>query len=122
MHRTLATLAALLLFPLVAAAQPADVPLTQISGTYSVKAAMPSDTDVISLCVVRVDVTPVIEYGCTPGGPMEVVTMEITVVATPNDDAEIRAYAVDSEGLVSDYSPNAGRIDFTKPGPPVLIL
>jgi hypothetical protein len=111
-----------LLFPLVVAAQPReDIPLKQVSGTYTVKAMMPVDLDVIQLCAVRVDLESVIEYGCVDASPSVVVPMEITVVATPGIDAVIRVYAVDSEGLSSDYSLNAGLIDFTRPGTPTLV-
>jgi hypothetical protein len=99
-----------------------DVPLDQVSGTYTVKAQMPEDADVIQLCVVRVDLVEVIEYGCVDAGPSEVASMEITVEVTPDVNAEIKAYAKDAGGLVSNYSPNSGWIDFTKPGTPVIML
>jgi len=121
MHRIIVILIALL-FPLAVSAQPReDITLSQVSGTYTVKAMMPDDLDVIQLCTVRVDLEPVIEYGCVDAGPSVIVSMQITVAATPGIDAVIRVYAVDVEGLMSDYSPNAGRIDFTKPGTPTLV-
>ena len=114
------------LFPFVVAAQTIapypDVPLSQVSGTYTVKAQMASDDDTAQLCVVRVDLVEIIEYGCVVAEAGEIAQMEITVVVTPDVNAEIKAYAVDSGGLSSDYSPNSGWIDFTKPGPPTLVL
>jgi hypothetical protein len=99
-----------------------DVQLSQVSGTYTVKFQMPVDDDVVQLCVVRVDLPEIIEYGCTGAEALEIVVMEITVEVTPDVDAEIKGYAVDEEGLHSDYSPNSGWIDFTKPGVPTLVL
>jgi hypothetical protein len=98
-----------------------DIPLDQVSGTYTVKAQMPDDADVTQLCVVRVDLVDVIEYGCVDAGPSVIASMEITVEVTPDVNAEIKAYAKDAGGLVSNYSPNSGWIDFTKPSSPVII-
>ena len=99
-----------------------DVTLKQVSGTYTVKFQMPIDDDVVQLCVVRVDLVEIIEYGCTGAEALEIVQMEITVVVTPDVNAEIKGYAVDEGGLSSNYSPNSGWIDFTKPSPPTLVL
>jgi hypothetical protein len=95
-----------------------DIPLTPVSGTYAVTCAAPSDSDMAELCLVRSDASPVVELVCAPSGPSEEVRMEFELASTPNADAEIRCYARDTTGLVSDYSPNAGLVDFTPPGAP----
>ncbi len=118
MHRLIAILMALVAS--VASAQE-DISLKPVSGTYTIRAQMASDLDTVELCVVRVDLDPLIEYGCAPAGPDEIVKMEISVDVTTNQDAEIRVFAVDTSGLVSDLSPNAGRIDFTRPAAPSLV-
>ena len=110
-----------LLFSSVALAQVTDIPLVMVSGVYTVKAQMAGDSDTSELCVVRVDLPQVIEFGCVPAAANEIVSMDIVVTVTENDDAEIRVYAVDTGGLVSEYSPNAGIIDFTRPTAPMLI-
>lgn len=110
-----------LLFPAVALAQPADVPLTLTGGVYPVKVQGPDDADMAKICCVRADAIPVVELGCVPAGPSAIIGMDVTVAATQDDDAEIRCYAVDTMGLVSDYSPNAGIVDFTRPGGVVLL-
>ena len=98
-----------------------DVLYAPVSGVYTVKAQMGADADTAQFCVARVDVAPVIEYGCVPALAGEIVEMPVTVEVTLNDDAELRGYAVDESGLTSDYSPNAGRVDFTRPGAPLLV-
>jgi len=114
------TLFAIMLFPLVAAAQD-DVSLFAVSGTYTVKAQMGADTDTAEFCVVRVDLEPVIEYGCVPAAADAIVTMDFVVTVTTDIDAQIRGYAKDASGLTSAYSPNAGWIDFTRPSAPLLV-
>lgn len=112
-----------LFFSLPAAAQEPDVSLSKVAGVYNggcLRAAI--DTDVIEGCFVRVDLDPVIELGCTgavssrPSDVLEgtVYRMDFTVQQTTFDDAEIRCYLNDGE-LVSEYSVNAGLIDFTPP-------
>jgi hypothetical protein len=110
-----------LFLPAVALAQMADIPLGQSGGIYPVKVQAPSDSDMSEICCVRVDTTPVLELGCVASGPSAIVTVEIVLAATPNDDAEIRCYAVDTTLLESDLSPNAGIVDFTPPGTPLLV-
>jgi hypothetical protein len=95
-----------------------DIPLTPVSGTYAVTCAAPDDADMAELCLVRADSNPVIELTCAAAGPSAEIRMEFELESTPNDDAEIRCYAKDTTGLVSDYSPNAGIVDFTPPGVP----
>jgi hypothetical protein len=95
-----------------------DIPLTPVSGTYGVTCAGPDDADMAELCLVRSDSNPVIELVCAAAGPSAEIRMEFELESTPNDDAEIRCYAKDTTGLVSDYSPNAGIVDFTPPGVP----
>jgi hypothetical protein len=95
-----------------------DIPLTPVSGTYAVTCAGPDDADMAELCLVRADSNPVVELVCADAGPSAEVRMEFELESTPNDDAEIRCYARDTTGLVSDYSPNAGTVDFTPPGEP----
>jgi hypothetical protein len=111
-----------LLFPAVAFAQQThpDIPLTPTSGVYSMKVQAPVDLDMEQICCVRADASPAEELGCVPAGPSEVVTFDVTVAATPDDDAALRCYAVDTSGLVSDYSDNAYLLDFTRPGKPVV--
>jgi hypothetical protein len=106
--------------PFVVSAQQShpDIPLTPTSGVYGVTCAGPDDTDMFELCLVRSDSVPVIELACEPAGPSAEVRIEFELVSTPNDDAEIRCYARDTTGLVSDYSENAGIVDFTPPGIP----
>jgi len=102
---------------------PPDMPIIATAGVFpQVKCHTPVDTDLASVCWVRTDVTPIVELGCTPSlGPDMDVPMDLTVVATPGDDAELRCYVIDTSGLVSDYSPNAATVDFTKPGTPYVV-
>lgn len=104
-----------------AEAQPADVSWFPVSGTYTAKAQMGPDTDTAEFCVVRVDLEPVIEYGCVPAGPGEIVEMDFVVVVTSDIDAQVRGYAKDTSGRRSINSPNAAWIDFTNPSAPVLV-
>jgi hypothetical protein len=106
--------------PFVVSAQQShpDIPLTPVSGTYAITCAAPPDADMAELCLVRADAVPVIELVCAAAGPSAEVRMEFELESTPNDDAEIRCYAKDTTGLVSDYSENAGLVDFTPPGQP----
>ena len=118
MHRIIAIL--IVLTASVAVAQ-SDFALQPVAGTYTVKAQMGADADTAQFCVVRVDLEPVIEYGCVPAGPSAIVSMDIEVVVTADIDAVIRGYATDGNGLTSVYSANAGRIDFTRPAAPTLV-
>lgn len=107
--------------PFVATAQPADVTWLPVSGTYTAHAQMGPDADTAEFCLARVDLDPVIEYGCVPAGMNEIVEMEFVVVVTTDIDAQVRGYTKDTSGLVSLYSPNIARIDFTRPSAPVLV-
>jgi hypothetical protein len=118
---TLMALSMLVVFDASAQAPPDDVPLAPLGGVYPVKAQAADDSDMAEICCVRADAAPVDELGCVPAGASEIVTIEVTVVATEDNDAEIRCYAVDTTGLVSDYSPNAGIVDFTRPGIVVIL-
>jgi len=100
-----------------------NVPIIATAGVFpAVTCHTPTDTDLASVCWVRTDVTPMIELGCTPSlGPDTDVPMDLTIVATPGDDAEVRCYVIDTSGQVSDYSDNAATADFTKPGRPYVV-
>lgn len=95
-----------------------DVPLLLVDGKGPMKCVAPSDSDMAQVCFVRTDVTPLIELGCVPAGPDEPVLLELTVPVTAGDDGEVRCYAVDTSGLVGDFSLNAGLADFSPPGRP----
>lgn len=117
----LAAILAVLLLASAAAAQepcPADVQIFRDGSVYTVRVQAPSDADMAQICLDRVDSNPVTPLGCVPAGADETVVMTATVAKTTWDDAELRAYAVDTSDLVSDYSCNAGIIDFTPPGRP----
>jgi hypothetical protein len=110
-----------------------DVPLLSTGGIYPVRCMSPDDADMKEICFVRTDLPDVVELGCAPAGftrpdceveepvdglPSCIASLDLSIEATPDDDAEIRCYAVDISGLVSDYSENAGTVDFTRPGRP----
>lgn len=95
--------------------------LVLVSGTYTVRARMGPDADTTQFCAVRVDRPVVVELGCIPAGADEIVSMQITVNVTPDEDAEIRGYAIDASGLVSAYSGNYRWIDFTAPQAPTIL-
>ena len=65
-----------------------------------------------------------LELGCAEQllAPLKPVTWEIAVERTPMQDAEIRCYAIDFGGNVSEYSANAGIADFTPPGRPWVVV
>lgn len=117
------------LFAFTAAAQQPDVSLNRTAGVYNAGClADPTDTDIVSGCFVRIDVLPVIELGCTSQVSTRaddvlagtVYRMDFTVEQTISDDAEIRCYVNDLD-FASNYSFNAGIIDFTLPVNPRLI-
>jgi hypothetical protein len=110
-----------LAIPAVALAQPADIPRLPIGGVYHIKSQVGPELDIVQLCCVRSDASPVEELGCNPAAANEVVEFDVTVTATPGADAEVRCYVEDSSGLVSDYSPNAYLLDFTPPNAPLLV-
>jgi len=95
-----------------------NIPLLQTGGIYPMACVAPEDNDMKEICFVRTDLPEMIELGCSSAGPNETVYLDLNVVATVDDDAEIRCYAVDTSGLVGDYSENAGLVDFTRPGRP----
>lgn len=95
-----------------------DVPLLRVSGVYKITCHSPSDADMDQLCFVRTDLADPLELGCVAAGPDVDKSLDLNVAETSGVDAEIRCYAVDTSGLVSDYSPNAGLVDFTRPGRP----
>lgn len=101
---------------------PGDVALVPIGGLYHIGCQTPLDGDLDQMCFVRTDLPDVIELGCVDApDPNSIYYMDAPIISTPDDDAEIRCYVIDTGGLVSDYSPNAGIVDFTSPGPPVFI-
>jgi len=118
-------LIAALLFATVASAQtPAphpDVDLRKVAGVYPVKCQDSGNADIAELCFARVDGPVVSELGCEPVAMDGIVDTTIEVAPTPQVNAEIRCYAVDDEGLVSEYSANKGTIDFTAPRAPRFI-
>ena len=103
------------------APQPDWPSMLLVSGTYTVRAQMGPDADTAQFCAVRVDLPDIIELGCVPASTDEIVSMQITVDVTPDDDAEIRGYAMDESGLVSPYSGNYRWIDFTAPQAPTIL-
>lgn len=95
-----------------------NVPLLRTGGIYSISCHGPTDADLAQICFVRTDLTEPEELGCVTAAPDTDVRLDLNLVETTGDDAEIRCYAVDDSGLVSDYSLNAGLVDFTRPGLP----
>ena len=119
----LAALAFIVVFTMCdsAQAQTSDVPLDMVSGTYSMCCMSPVDSDMAEICFVRTDLDILEELGCAPAGPSEKVCKDLDVTVTTNVDAELHCYAKDFSGLISLFSPNAGTIDFTKPGQPMVV-
>ncbi len=97
-----------------------DVDLARSGSMYPITCQPTDPVDKLAqICAVRTDLDgDPIELGCTPHTSSLAVTFDITVARTPFQDAEIRCYAVDSEGNVSDLSDNVGRADFTPNGRP----
>jgi hypothetical protein len=119
----------IVLFAFAAAAQQPDIHLNKVAGVYNLGCAPdPTDTDVVEAFFVRTDVDPVVELGSTTVVSTRaddvaigvVFRMDFVVPQTDNDDAEIRCYVRDAE-FASDYSNNAGLIDFTRPSKPRVI-
>jgi hypothetical protein len=103
-------------------AQTNDVPLDQVSGTYTMCCMTPIDIDLDELCFVRTDLASgVVELGCVGAPTATKVCSDLTVAATLDVDAKIRCYVTDDSGLVSNYSPNAGTVDFTRPTAPNVV-
>lgn len=106
-------------FSAALAQEPADVKYFPTSGVYTLRAQAPPDLDLLQICFARVysdPNTPNEELGCVASDPNQIVSLAVEVRVTPKLDAEIRGFAYDTSGNVSDPSPNAGRIDFTPPG------
>ncbi len=100
-----------------------DVPLQKVGGVYDIGCHTPLDTDLSQACWVRTDLAAgVDELGCVDApAPDTDYRTDISVAQTENDDAEIKCYVIDTEGLVSNYSDNSGLIDFTGPGAPRIV-
>jgi len=105
----------------VANAQQNDVPLNQISGTYTMCCVSPGDADLADICFARVDLEPLIELGCVETTPNATVCKDLEIATTTNIDAKIKCLAVDTSDISGDYSPNSGTVDFTKPGTPTVV-
>ncbi len=117
------TLLFLLLVSVASAQTPApypDVDLARNGATYPFTCQPTEPVDkLVQICAVRTDLAgDPIELGCVDHTTLVSVTFEITVARTPFEDGEVRCYAIDSEGNVSDYSDNFGRADFTPNGRP----
>ncbi len=99
-----------------------DVDLARSGSTYPITCQPTDPVDKLEqICAVRTDLEgEPVELGCTPHTSALAVTFDITVARTPFQDGEIRCYAIDSEGNVSDLSDNVGRADFTPNGKPVV--
>jgi len=96
-----------------------DVPLDRVAGLYPITCIAPSDLDLAEICFVRADLPDqVLELGCVPALADQAATLEVTIERTPHIDAEVRCYATDTSANLSDYSENAGTVDFTPPGRP----
>ncbi len=100
-----------------------DVPLKKVGGVYDIGCHTPLDTDLDQVCWVRTDLSAgVIELGCLHGpSPDTTYRTDISVQQTPNENADVKCYVSDTEGLVSEYSDNSGLIDFTRPGRPRIV-
>ena len=96
-----------------------DVDLAREGSTYTFGCQPVEPIDkLIQICAVRSDLAEPIELGCVDHTTLDAVSMTVTVARTPHIDGQIRCYAADSEGNVSDYSANSGLVDFSPPGNP----
>lgn len=102
-------------------AQPANIRYPLVSGVYTIRIQSPPDADLNRVCVERADLTPAVELVCATATPSQIMTVQVPISVTPNDDAELRAFAYDNDGFKSLQSPNAGIIDFTAPGAPSFV-
>ncbi len=100
-----------------------DVPLKKVGGVYDIGCHTPLDTDLDQVCWVRVDLAVgVDELGCLHGpSPDTTYRTNIAVQQTPHEDATVKCYVTDTEGLISEYSDNSGLIDFSPPGRPRIV-
>lgn len=95
-----------------------------IAGLYPLKVEIVSNEPLSKLCVDRVDLGAPFELLCVadpPSAAGSVIKLDILVMTTPGDDAELRAYVVDKQDNRSGYSPNAAFADFTAPAAPILL-
>lgn len=101
-----------------------DIDLARSGSTYPFACQPTEPIDKLTqICAVRTDLEgDPIELECALHSTIEPVTFEVTVERTPFQDAEIRCYAIDSEGNVSEYSDNVGIADFTPNGRPWVVV
>ena len=96
-----------------------NVPLLKVGEVYNVGCEpQPPMDDVVEACWVRTDVAEPVELGCTPAQGGTVARMDLSIAVEIDQVAEVRCYVVSSYGIPSDYSENAGLVDFRKPGRP----
>ncbi len=95
-----------------------DIPLLLVDGKGPMRCHTASDADMAQVCFVRTDQSEPVELGCITAGPDEDIIFDLEVPVTLGDDGLVRCYAVDTSGLGSDYSENAGLADFSQPGAP----
>ena len=100
-----------------------DVDLARSGTAYPFRCQPVEPIDkMVQMCAARTDLEgDPIELGCVAHTTIAAVSMEVTVARTPFVDAELRCYAIDSEGNVSAYSENVGRADFTPNGRPFVV-
>lgn len=96
-----------------------NVPLLQTGGIYNAgcQPVEPFAT-VVKVCWVRTDTTEPTELGCVDSFGGAEARMDLDIVLSINEIAEVRCYVVSDQGVPSDYSENAGIVDFTQPGRP----
>jgi len=96
-----------------------NVPLLQTGGIYNAgcQPVEPFDT-VVKACWVRTDTTEPQELGCVDSIGGAEARMDLNMIINVNEVAEVRCYVVSEQGVPSDYSENAGIVDFTQPGRP----
>lgn len=114
--------AALILVRIATAQTPTprpNVPLLQTGGIFNAgcQPVAPYDT-VVQACWVRTDTTEPVELGCVDSVGGAEARMDLNMVVNIGEVAEIRCYVVSDQGVPSDYSENAGIVDFTRPGRP----
>ncbi len=96
-----------------------DIALTRQGSTYNINCQPVEPIDLLAqICVVRTDLEGIIELGCIDHIDLTVATLTVSVDRTPHLDGQLRCYAVDTELNSTNYSENAGIVDFTPPGRP----
>jgi len=96
-----------------------NVPLLQTGGIFNAGCQpTPPYDDVVKACWVRTDTVDPVELGCVDSIGNAEARMDLNMVIDIGDVAEIRCYVVNSQNIPSDYSENAGIVDFTQPGKP----